>query len=228
MPILVTELGIVMEVRFIQEWNVCWPILVNKGFVGNVTEDRIEQPWNALLPILVTELGIVMEVRLVQFRNAPRLIFVSPIGNVTEVRPEQSWNTLSPIDVTDKGIVTEVRPEQLWNALVSILVTLYIILVDGSVIVLGIVIAPVALIAKASVLVCFVTVATIPATVYLIPDTVNTKQFSLLIAPPLTSSLFTALNLIFKLSVADTVTVIGLVIPAGAAIKVVPPSTEYL
>ena len=54
-----------------------------------------------------------------------------------------------------------------------------------------------------------------------------TNCVSLLIAP--SPSLFTALNLIFKSAVADTpVTVLGLVIPAGAAINVVPPSSEYL
>ena len=44
--------------------------------------------------------------------------------------------------MTDKGIVTEVRVVQFWNALAPILVTLYVI--PPSVIVLGIVIAPVA------------------------------------------------------------------------------------
>ena len=54
----------------------------------------------------------------------------------------------------------------------------------------------------------------------------NTIILSLFIAP--SPSLFTALNLTFKLLVSDTVTVIGLVIPAGAPIKVVPPLTEYI
>ena len=46
-PIEVTELGIVMEVRLVQLKNKLELIVVNKAFVGNVTEDRPVQPWNA-------------------------------------------------------------------------------------------------------------------------------------------------------------------------------------
>ena len=69
-PILVTELGIVMEVRLVQVANALMLIKVNEAFVGNVTEVRAVQFRNACEPILVTEFGIVIEGRLVQSRNA--------------------------------------------------------------------------------------------------------------------------------------------------------------
>jgi len=85
--IVVTDKGIVTEVRPEQYWNALLPIVVNKAFVGNVTEVRLVQLWNALVLIELTELGIVME-----------------------VRPVQLWNALAPIEVIELGIVYVVLP----------------------------------------------------------------------------------------------------------------------
>ena len=126
--------------KLVHDTNADEPIVVTE--FGIVTEVRLVQLWNALVPILVTELGIVTEVRPVQLWNALVPIVVSPNDNVTEVIPVQRWNALVPILVTELGIITEVRTES-WNVYVEILVTLYIIPL-GSVIVLGIVITPVA------------------------------------------------------------------------------------
>ena len=53
LPILVTKLGIEMEVRFVQPMNALLPILVTKLSIE--TEVIVVQFSNALLPILVTE-----------------------------------------------------------------------------------------------------------------------------------------------------------------------------
>ena len=54
---VVTELGMVMEVRAEQPLNALFPMLVTDS--GMVMEVRLEQPLNALFPMLVTELGRV-------------------------------------------------------------------------------------------------------------------------------------------------------------------------
>ncbi len=54
---LVTELGMVMEVRPLQYKNAPLPMLVTE--LPMVTEVRPLQPENADLPIVVTELGMV-------------------------------------------------------------------------------------------------------------------------------------------------------------------------
>ena len=61
---LVTELGIVIDVRLEQFLNVSLSIDVK--LLDSVTEFRLEQPSNILHPILVTEFGIVIEARPVQ------------------------------------------------------------------------------------------------------------------------------------------------------------------
>ena len=60
-PMLVTELGMVMEVREEQYSNAPPPMLVTE--LGRVMEVREEQSSNALSPMLVTELPRVTEVR---------------------------------------------------------------------------------------------------------------------------------------------------------------------
>jgi len=62
--IVVTELGIVMEVRPEQLENDCCVILVSK--FESVTEVRAVEPWNVYDPVLVTESGNVNEVRVYQ------------------------------------------------------------------------------------------------------------------------------------------------------------------
>ena len=49
-----------IEVSFVHEMNAPSPIVVTE--LGIVTEVRPEQPEKTLFPILVTELGIVIEV----------------------------------------------------------------------------------------------------------------------------------------------------------------------
>ena len=88
-PIVVTELGMVIEVRFVQ-------------------------PLNPLR--YFTEFGIFTEVRLVQFAKAPSLISVTEFGIVIEVR-ELPAKAPSPIVVTELGMVIEVRFVQPLNPL---------------------------------------------------------------------------------------------------------------
>ena len=57
-----------IEVRLLHSLNAYLPMLVT--LLGMVTEVRPEQLWNALSPMLVTLLGISMEVSLEQPENA--------------------------------------------------------------------------------------------------------------------------------------------------------------
>ena len=96
-PTLVTLLGIVIEVNFVQ-------------------------PENALLPMLVTLLGItvvlqpaisvLVAVSIMQFAPFPELYFVFPSATTIEVKPVQPENALLPMLVTLLGIVIEVKPVQ--------------------------------------------------------------------------------------------------------------------
>ena len=63
-PTLVTELGMVMEVKLLQPAKQSHPKLVTK--LGMVMEVKLLQPEKHLSPTLVTELGMVMEVKLLQ------------------------------------------------------------------------------------------------------------------------------------------------------------------
>ena len=55
---VVTELGIMMEVRLEQLENALLPIEVTE--LGMLMEVRLEQPENALSPMEVTELGMAV------------------------------------------------------------------------------------------------------------------------------------------------------------------------
>jgi len=110
----------VMEVRPEQTLNAPSPMLVT--LLGMVMEVR-PLPWNADCPMLVTLLGMVMEVRPLPW-NADCPMLVTLLGMVMEVRPEQPKNALIPMLVTLLGMVMEVRPEQPANAKPPMLVTL--------------------------------------------------------------------------------------------------------
>ena len=64
---LVTEFGMVTEVKPVQPWKALLPMLVTE--FGMVTEVKPVQPWKALLPMLVTEFGMVTEVSPVILRH---------------------------------------------------------------------------------------------------------------------------------------------------------------
>ena len=102
------ELPFKVIVRLLQPEKTEFPMLVT--LLGIVMEVRLLQPEKALFPILVTLLGIVIEVRLLQLKKAPSLMFVTLPGIVIEVRLEQLEKALSTMLVTLFGIVMEVRP----------------------------------------------------------------------------------------------------------------------
>ena len=102
-PILVTELGMVTEVRLEQSWNALSPILVTE--LGMLTEVRLSQKRNALSPILVTESGMVIEVR-PECMNAP-----NPILTTLYIKPKLS---------TVEGI-TRVVPVNEFHIIVTVL-----------------------------------------------------------------------------------------------------------
>ena len=69
-PILVTELGMSIDVKLEHDRNVSGLILVTCEVEINVTNAKLEQDWNVFEPILVTELGIVIDVKPEQPKNA--------------------------------------------------------------------------------------------------------------------------------------------------------------
>ena len=79
---LVTLLGIVIEVRESQLWKVLFPIFVM--LLGRVTEVRVEAA-KAASPMLVTLLGMKMEVR-AEPAKAQFPMLVTLLGMVMEVR----------------------------------------------------------------------------------------------------------------------------------------------
>ena len=86
-PIVFTEDGMVIDVRFLQFWKALFPIavrfdviftlfklvhplnvklLIEETFDGIIMDDNDEHPENALDPIDVTEDGMVIDVRFMQ------------------------------------------------------------------------------------------------------------------------------------------------------------------
>ena len=65
-PIIVTELGIVIDVNMEQSWNAEEPILVTCEVGVNVTDVKPVHHWNVVEPRLVTKVGIVIDVKLEQ------------------------------------------------------------------------------------------------------------------------------------------------------------------
>ena len=121
---LVTELGMLMDVREEQPLNALSPMLV--------TELGIVVDWHPAIRVLVAvsiialqfsresyivlPLSTTMEVREVQPLNAPLPMLVTELGMVMEVREEHIENAPLPMLVTELGMVMEVREEQLLNA----------------------------------------------------------------------------------------------------------------
>ena len=94
--------------------------------LGMVSEVRPLQPEKASLPMLVTELGITVfwhpAIRVLEAVSiiALQLLWLSytvfPLSTVIEVKLSQEVNGLSPMEVTELGIVTEVKRMQEKNA----------------------------------------------------------------------------------------------------------------
>ena len=60
---LVTDDGIVTDVREVQPWKTCKPRLVTDDGMAKVNDVREVQPMKARIPMEVTEDGIVTDVR---------------------------------------------------------------------------------------------------------------------------------------------------------------------
>jgi len=101
-PILVTELGIVIEARFVPS-NAASSIDVTEfGIVTDVSEVVV---LNSSALIDVTPLGITTVVKLVP-QKAARPIELTLLGMFIEVRFELPLNASSPIEVTELSIET--------------------------------------------------------------------------------------------------------------------------
>ncbi len=75
---VVTEFGIVKEVRLEQPLNTLAPMPMTE--FGRVTDVRLEHPKNAYIPILVTEFGMIIDVIFENLENAYPGIKVMPSG----------------------------------------------------------------------------------------------------------------------------------------------------
>ena len=94
-------------VKFVHPVNAQLPIDIT--LLGMMMDVKPVQSRNAEPPICVTLFGMVMEVKLVQPANAMLPICVTLFGMVTDVKPVQLSNTEVPINVTLLGIVIEVN-----------------------------------------------------------------------------------------------------------------------
>ena len=89
--ILVTEAGIIIEVKPEQLWNTDAPILVKLLLGSNVMEVKLVQLLNASPLILLTLLGIVILNKLVQLSNNWLIIVINNglVGKVTVANLKQ-------------------------------------------------------------------------------------------------------------------------------------------
>ena len=82
-PMLVTELGILMEVKELQPWKAWLPMLVTE--LGMLMEVKALQPEKASSLMLVTEFGILMEVKELQLAYLQPIITQYFIDNKSEI-----------------------------------------------------------------------------------------------------------------------------------------------
>lgn len=130
---LVTEGGIVTEVRLLQPENASSPIVITedgiaKGPVfppGQVTKIVLFLLYKTPSAELYSGLSddTFMDVKLLHESNASVPIVVTENGIMMEVKPLHPLNVQSPMLVTVEGIVTETKPLHLPNAQASMLVT---------------------------------------------------------------------------------------------------------
>ena len=121
-PILVTEFGISTEVRTLQQEKALSPMLVTEF---GISIEMRSTPKKALFPMLVTEFGITVFLqpikRLLEFVSIIALqlpllsYFGFPLSTFIEDRFEVEMKALIPILVTEFGIVIEVRLLQFWK-----------------------------------------------------------------------------------------------------------------
>ena len=103
-PIVVTLLGIEIEVKDVFPLNADGPIVVKPVPKVAVSKEVLFK--NAFSPIEVTELGILMDLREVLFSNACSRISFRLDPSVTDFRFALSANARHPIEVTLLPTVT--------------------------------------------------------------------------------------------------------------------------
>ena len=119
-PMLVTLLGMSMEVKLVQREKAYIPILVTPS--GMVMEVRPLQPPKASSPMLVTlegmtvflhpAMSVFVDFSIMALQLLRESYFVFPEATEIEVRPLQLKKGLNPMLVTLEGMVMEVRPVQ--------------------------------------------------------------------------------------------------------------------
>ena len=112
---LVTELGMVISVRFVQFLNFSRPMLVTFSpkiyFVTCSPKQELKRdPEEATTACD----SMVTVLRFVQPLNAKYAILVTELGMVMSVKPVQPLNALAAMLVTELGMVMSVRPVQSW------------------------------------------------------------------------------------------------------------------
>ena len=116
MPILVTELGMVTEVKPVQLSKAWSPILVTELGINELLHPFIKVFDFVLIIALqlflesktVFPLSTTIEVKPLQELKAHSPIVFTEFGIVTSVKPLR-LKALCPIDVTELGMVTEVK-----------------------------------------------------------------------------------------------------------------------
>jgi len=107
LPIDVTNLGIVIDVKLVQDWNVLSLIYVSVS--GIVIDEKLEQRVNACVPRDVRfEVGVnIIVVKLIHFWKAAVPINVTVSGINIDVNPVLA-NAPEPRDVTNCPTVTSI------------------------------------------------------------------------------------------------------------------------
>ena len=141
---VVTELGIMMEVKLVQFKKARLPILITES--GIVIDVRLLQQEKALLPIMVTFLGMIKESKFSQYKKAlsPIVLILSPkltylsfelqywviqygltsLSHFNVSTLKQSWKALSSMLVTEFETDIELRLLQQKNAYFPIVLML--------------------------------------------------------------------------------------------------------
>ena len=128
-PMLVTDDGMVMDVKPVAPWNAFAPILLNPVIVRFRTYDRLLS-----FTIVVVNCPLPLNTYDGKYTFIPDLPYNVLFGPFVILRPSNSvvvsnvalaipdpWKAFSPMLVTDDEMITDVTPDASWNAFASML-----------------------------------------------------------------------------------------------------------
>ena len=91
-----------MSFNALHSLNALIPMLFTE--LGIMMDSRLQQYWKALCLMEVTVLGILTDSRFVQSENRPPSMVSKEFGRMTDLRFEQPANVYAPIAVTVLGM----------------------------------------------------------------------------------------------------------------------------